>query len=123
MLVGGGRHAEAMEHDAGCAEVGTSFSLVAEEVVGGATSVFLIGFGAAAIPFSGGTLLVSPLATTLTTWASGAQGVAGAGTAQLPLQFGSPSAHGLNLWFQAGFLDLGAPQWVSLSNGLLVTVG
>lgn len=53
----------------------------------------------------------------------GTTGAPGAGTLTIPLSFPTPSYHGLSVYLQAGMLDPGAVQLLTLTNGLRITVG
>ncbi|HET6204640.1 MAG TPA: VCBS repeat-containing protein [Planctomycetota bacterium] len=89
--------------------------------IGGGLGVFAIGDQPASVPIVGGTLLTTvlflfgfPL--------GGTPGVAGEGSATIPWTAG-PGLGGLTIYQQVGILDPGAPQGVSLTNGLRYTIG
>ena len=69
----------------------------------------------------GGTLLATPLV--LFGFAlGGTPGAAGEGIATIPW-LAPPALAGASLYQQVGVLDPSAPQGISLSNGLLYTIG
>ena len=82
-----------------------------------------VGFSAGAVPIYGGTLYVDPVAGFLPVTVSGALGVAGAGSLNIPLLFSSPAVAGLVFYVQGGFVDPTAGQGVSCSNAVLVEIG
>ncbi len=88
----------------------------------GAGGLLLLGFSPSAVPLLGGTLHLSPIASSFTISAGGTPGGPGTGSFALPLFFG-PGLVGLTFYLQAGFLDAGAVQGVSRTNGLAVTIG
>jgi Tol biopolymer transport system component len=108
----------------GCPLPGATISLRIEDVVGGALGGLVMGLGPAAVPFKGGTLHVGTLLLSFNLLLGGAPGSAGKGNLTLPLSIpNDPIFSGLSFYFQAAFQDSAAPQGVSLTRGLLVTVG
>lgn len=107
----------------GCPEIASSFSVRVDSALGGSFGQLLIAPAPAALPLFGGTLLVAPAALVVPVQLQGALGQPGAGTLQLPVLVNDPALVGASVFLQAGFFDPGAPEWVSLSNGLELTIG
>ena len=107
---------------AGCPRIGTSFTVAANQLLGGSIGVLIAG-SPASIPAFGGTLLVFPIQATILLAASGAPGTPGVGIAGLPVQVQQPSLAGTSIWLQAAFLDAATPAGWSLTNGLQVVLG
>ncbi|HET6201332.1 MAG TPA: VCBS repeat-containing protein [Planctomycetota bacterium] len=89
--------------------------------IGGGLGVFAIGNQPANVPIVGGTLLTT-VQVLFAFPLGGMPGVAGEGSATIPW-VAPPSLAGVTLYQQVGILDPGAPQGVSLSNGLRYTIG
>ena len=87
----------------------------------------LLGVGSAsqvAFPVFGGTLLVQFLPVTIPLLLGGTTGVAGAGSASLPVPLSTdPSTVGVNLNFQAWLLDAGASFGLSHTNAIEMWIG
>lgn len=107
----------------GCPELNKPITIVASQVVGAAPGVLGIAAAPASIPLFGGTLLVDPSALMQPIFAAGTPGLGGAGQFTLPFTATDPSLVGASIYLQAGFLDVGAPQGVSLTNGLGISFG
>lgn len=107
----------------GCPDVGQAFSLAINSAIGGANGMFGVGGGPGNAPLFGGTLLLEPIDALLPIVATGTPGLAGAGGANIPVLVSDPALLGAMAWFQAAFLDPGAVQGVSLTNGLQVVIG
>ena len=101
----------------GCPSVGELFALDVDDAAPGAPGLLLVGLSTTPLPFAGGTLYPIPLLTSTAIAADGAGGLL------LPLSFANPASAGLGFTVQAAFIDLGAPQWLSLTNGLRVVIG
>jgi len=109
---------------AGTPAVGTSFTVEIADGLGAAPGVLLGGSHEVAIPLLDGTLLVLPILCRQGHVLAGAPGVAGAGTASLPVALpNDPSLVGAALRFQALYLDPGASRRYSFTRGLRVAVG
>jgi hypothetical protein len=109
----------------GTGALGSTVSLDVSLGLGGAPGAMLIGLpgSKAAIPVLGGTLLLTPAAN-VGLVLGGAPGAAGAGAASFPLAVpGSPVWLGFSLFFQAVFLDAGAPGGASMTNGVELWIG
>lgn len=115
-----------LDFDGGAAKVGnTTFALVADRLVGGAQSAFLLAFAAGNTPFSGIDVLVDlsvpPIALSVT--ANGAAGVPGAGRANLPLGIpASASLAGVTLFSQTVVFDPQGPQGLAATRGMRFTI-
>jgi hypothetical protein len=107
----------------GCPDVGVPFSIEIESVRGGASGWLALGFAQGALPILGGTLYVTPVASLVPVSVGGAPAAPGAGALSLPVIFSSPALAGLNLYFQGLFIDPAAAQFVSMTNGLLISIG
>lgn len=107
----------------GCPDVGASFTLSADQLVGGTLGLIGLGDGPATIPAFGGTILVFPIAATVVVVGSGAPTVPGIGSAGFSLTVTDPALLGVPFWFQGAFLDAGAVQGWSLTNGLQLVIG
>jgi len=83
--------------------------------LGGAQAYAIVGPKRAAFPYSGGTLLVWPLFSTIPFTLDGTSGVPGAGVTTIVT---TPSFSGLTLRYQVLIADSGAAQGVSMTNGL-----
>jgi hypothetical protein len=103
---------------------GASVALEARHLLGGATGVLAWGLAPAALPFKGGTLLVSlgPPGGLVPLVFPGAG--AGGGGLKLPFTLpDDPLLAGLSFYLQLLASDPGAPKGVSLSNGLEERIG
>ncbi|MCB9508321.1 MAG: hypothetical protein H6697_11740 [Myxococcales bacterium] len=107
----------------GCPDVGSTFGVVVDDVVGGASGILFIGLGATSVPFKGGSFLVDAVALQVPLGVGGTPGQPGAGDLGFPILLGDPLFVGLDLYWQVGFVDAGAVLGVSLSNGLRVQAG
>ncbi|HEX5012169.1 MAG TPA: hypothetical protein VFY71_17415 [Planctomycetota bacterium] len=108
----------------GCPQIGDSFTLKIDQVVGGAGGTLFVGLAPAAVPFKGGTFHVGALAITLALGVGGAPGTAGAGTLTLPAALPSdPLLQGLSIYLQAGFTDNTAVKKAALTQGLELEIG
>jgi hypothetical protein len=76
-----------------------------------------------AIPLVGGFLYVDPIVLFIPATASGLTGSPGAGAVGLPFLTTDPAWVGPTLDVQAGFIEAGAPFGVSLTNGLMISLG
>ena len=110
----------------GPATIGSGVSLDASNGLGGAPGAMLLGSGLASqvsIPVLGGTMLVLP-AVSLPVVLGGSVGVAGDGTSSLPLTIpASASVIGVNLNFQAVFVDAVAPAGLSMTAAVDMWIG
>jgi hypothetical protein len=110
----------------GPAQVGTVALMQVSNGVGGALAVLGYGVGIGnyvQLPLLGGTLYVLP-SVTQPLQLGGASGVAGAGSASVPLAVPSDSSLvGIDLRFQAAVLDAGAAFGVALSNAVEFWIG
>jgi hypothetical protein len=106
----------------GCPTVGSAFSFVIGDAVGSGAGVFLVGPGPASIPVFGGEVLVD-FWFWLDLVSDGAPGVGGVGTVNIPFFTADPAFFGQSVYVQAAFLDAGAVQGVSFTNGLHVSIG
>lgn len=104
-----------------------SFSLDVRDALGGAIAIAGVSFARASTPWSGVEVLIDPspasMALTQILFLSGPAGVAGAGSASLPLSMAipvDPSLAGLELFAQVG-VDEGGGSWAT-SRGLAFTV-
>jgi hypothetical protein len=107
----------------GCPDINSVFTISIDDVVGGASGLMIASTTPAAIPFFGGTLYVDPIQIIQPVTVSGTPPTPGAGSYGLPILATDPSVIGLTLFIQAGFLDAGAAQGVSLTNGLQLVIG
>ncbi len=95
------------------------FGLTTTNALGGSSAFLALGFAPAQVDALGLTLLVNPIATTLTTTTNGAAGIAGVGSATLTFPIPDiPGADDLNLYFQWFIADPNSPSGlVSASRG------
>ena len=93
--------------------------------VGGATGfLFYRPEALAPIPAFGGLLYTLPPLPMIPSTLSGSPGTGGAGSTSQPANLSdAASLLGVTLVIQAGFLDAGAIQGVSLTNGVRMTIG
>jgi hypothetical protein len=96
------------------------FAFATSNALGGTLGGIYIGFGQSLLPFAGGAILIDPFGPLVSFPLSfgGAFGVAGAGSASLPLPI-KPNYAGVSVYCQAYAVDFGTPHFVTLSNGLL----
>lgn len=103
---------------------GQTIGLNVTQGLGGAGGVLLLGVAKASIPLGGGTLLVLPPMTMLPFNLGGTPGTCGAGVGSYPIGIpNNPLLVGLAFYFQALFLDLGAPGGTSMTNGVELWIG
>ena len=97
-----------------------TFDVTCSEVFGGAPGFLGLSTGSAAIPLFGGTVLVNPVAVgaTFVPVVATAGGAVSVSTPIPPV----PSLIDAHVYFQYGFLDLGAAGNVSMSDGLDVQI-
>ncbi len=112
-------------HVGGCPRIGATFEFEVWDAVGGSGGLVLVSLASAPIPILGGTLhVLPPFVLQLPFATSGAVGAAGAGTAYLPqLVPSNPALVGLPIFTQALIADGGAPEGLTLSNAIELTVG
>jgi len=109
---------------AGCPQVGGAIALELSGGVGGAPGALFVGLSRGALPFKGGTLLVSSLVTQVNLVLGGAASVPGTGSLSLPVVLpADPVLQGFDVFLQGALQDLGAPQKVSLTAGLQMHIG
>jgi FG-GAP-like repeat len=89
--------------------------------LGSASGLLVIGFAPDATPVLGGTLLVTPL-DFFPIQLGGVPGAPGAGSLSIPFIMPA-SLVGMSIFHQAGFVDGGAAQGISGTNGLQIDVG
>ena len=121
-LAGSGGHVPVL-YGVDCPEIGTLAVGIIQNGKGGfPPGALFVGLSSTSLPAVGGTLLVNPVIF-LNSSLFGAN-VPGVGTSNLLLPIpGNPVLIGLDLFFQAAYLDPGAVQGVSLTNGLQMTIG
>jgi hypothetical protein len=106
--------------------VGYTATLRVREGLGGASGLLVVGLAEANLPdhagLTGLTLYVDPITLMMPVQLSGAPGVAGAGSLDLPF-FLSPAFGGFHVFVQAGFGDPGAPNGISTTNGMEESIG
>ena len=107
----------------GCPDLFTPFTISIDNVVGGAPGYLAVGFAPAVIPAAGGFIYLWPIELLLDISVGGTPNVPGAGNVGLPVYLGDPALAGFNFYLQAAFLDAGAIQGLSLTNGLLLSIG
>jgi hypothetical protein len=90
--------------------------------LGGAPAVLAAGLQPLDVPFSGGALLVQPLAL-LPATLDGPAGVPGAGAASFALPIPAPSGAGTTVYLQGFVLDSGAGTLGALTGGLAAALG
>jgi len=113
-------------HGIGQARIGQWVSAKADDLLGGAPALVLVGVEHADVPLFGGELYVdlSNPYWVVTTRASGARGAPGVGSVSLSLNVPNDPALSLSRWIiQVFAVDPGAPFGVSMSNGLAVYMG
>lgn len=104
----------------GCPDLGSPWSLAVTQALGGAFGYLFVGTSVNAVPLKGGTFYVGGLALSLPVVTSGTPGFAGAGELNLPAMITDPTLAGVELVFQAGFVDPGALANATLTNALRV---
>ena len=108
-----------------CATIDTSIQLGLRDLVGGAPGLLALTAAPTSVPLYGGTLLVQPpLLWSMPFLADGPLSAAGAGEADILLTVpNNPSLIGIEVYLQAGALDSGAAQGISLTAGLALGIG
>ncbi len=107
----------------GCPNVGSTFQIKIEKVVGGTNGMLFAGLQPSALPFVGGQLLTFPIAVTLALAVGGTPGQAGAGSVSFPVLLSDPALVGISFYLQGAFADPAANGGVSLTNGVQITLG
>jgi hypothetical protein len=107
----------------GCPDVGSPFTISIDNVLGSAPGLLLAGPAPAAIPIVGGFLYVDPILQMEPFTVSGPLNNPGVGSFGLPIFVTDPAVTGLVIFLQAGFVDPGAVQGFSLTNGLKLIIG
>lgn len=107
----------------GCPDVGRTVTLQLDRCLGGTFGLLLLGTSPASLPAYGGTQLLAPIEAMVQFQCTGPVGAPGLGTITAPLPLTNPALIGLSIYFQAGLLDDGASQGVSISNGLQLVIG
>lgn len=107
----------------GCPDRSTPWSLSINAARAGTVGLLGIGDGPANVPALGGSLLIFPINATWVFATSGAPGLPGIGTYNLPVLLTDPALVGLSFWFQAALIDAAAVAGFSLTNGLQVVIG
>ncbi len=107
----------------GCPDLGASFSLSADLLVGGTIGLLVLGAGPANVPAFGGSILIFPIVTTVVVVGNGAPNIGGVGSAGIGLTITDPALLGVSFWLQGAFADAGAVEGLSLTNGLQVVIG
>jgi hypothetical protein len=108
---------------AGDTSIGGNFTVDIEDGLGGAFGAAVLGFQRADLPFYGGSLLVNPPLTFVFLTLSGSSGASGAGTFSAIASIADPSMGGVVFQLQGIFVDAGAAEGYSLSQGLEITAG
>ena len=121
-LVGSGNFVPSLS-TSGCPDVGSGFTINFESVLGGASGWMALGFASGATPLLGGTLYVDPVVSLIPITAGGTPATAGAGSLSIPVTFTAPALAGLTFYLQGLFLDPSAVQFLSMTNGLLISIG
>lgn len=108
----------------GCPFLGAFTDVKVADGVGGAPGFLALGTAQGAFPFLGGTLLVDGLVALVPHFLGGDPGVKGKGTAVLTFPAPTePALVGATVYAQGGYLDAGAVQGISMSNGLRIVIG
>ncbi len=103
----------------GCTSEGAAITIITEQIVGAAPGFLFIGTAPASVPFKGGSFLVGSLFLQIPMNVGGAPGAPGAGSLSFATTLsGTIGLSGLSLYMQTGWVDAGAVQGASLSNGL-----
>ncbi|MGQ0551809.1 MAG: TolB family protein [Planctomycetota bacterium] len=107
-----------------CPLPGATINLHLDDLVGGASGILFIGVGSASAPFKGGSFLVGGIVLQVPLGIGGTPGQGGAGALDLsaPLP-NDPFLSGFSIFLQGAFLDAGAVQGVSLTQGLEMEIG
>jgi subtilisin family serine protease len=105
----------------GCPREGNTISFEVAAARGGTSGFLLLGTAQISVPLFGGTLLVSPTLS-LPRVMTGTAGAPGGGTDSLLLSLPVGTA-GVTLCLQGLYLDAGAVQGFSFSQGLTITIG
>jgi hypothetical protein len=106
----------------GCAKVLDSTQLRVSKGLGGTIGAFVLSTGQASIPALGGTILVFPATFLIPHVLSAPSSVPGAGSITYELPLVDPAWAGVTFYAQCGYVDPGAAGFVSLSNGLRVSL-
>lgn len=106
----------------GCPDSNQPFSIVVDHLVGGTIGLLVFGGAPASFPAFGGTIHAVP-ESSFVLLGTGAVGVAGAGSATLPVTITDPALVGVPVFLQGAFLDDGAIEDWSLTNGLQLVIG
>lgn len=103
---------------------GHDIALEFGDFLGGTTGALFIGIQPSSVPFVGGTLLVDPFGPFVMVSFPFPGTGAGGGDFRLPFTLSdNPVFVGVTLYLQAAASDVAAPGGVSLSNGLMETIG
>ena len=109
---------EPILYGAGYPEPGAALSLSVGQAAPSSTCALFIGFSAAAIPFRGGSLLVSPPFQVIPLPLNAA------GENTLPVALpNNPNLSGLSVYLQAFVVDSGAPFGISSTRGVQLVIG
>ncbi len=106
----------------GCPLMGRSVTLQLTDGLGGAPGLLVVGSTATSLSFAGGTLLASLGVLTFHVL-PGTPGVPGEGAFALPAVVPAGTPSGLTAYLQCLYVDSGAVEGYSLSDGLKVTIG
>lgn len=121
-LAGTGGSAPVLD-GAGCTLDGGFVELTVTTGLGGAPGLLLGGFAGSQLPFYGGTLWVGGILLVLPHALDGVPGVPFAGTAEITLPLPTDQVLvGVELYFQSGYVDAGAPFGASLTNAVKTTI-
>lgn len=119
-LAGSGGFVPAIETN-GCPAVGITFQINVTQGLGGASGVLFLSSQQVAFPFVGGTLYIgSPVLASIPHVLLGAG--EGNGTVSFPFTIPVASLAGVTLHAQAGYLDVGAVQGLSLTSSISVVL-
>jgi hypothetical protein len=116
-LAGSGGFVPLLELD-GCPVLSSPAAFELSAGLGGAFGVLLISGTSGSAPFRGGTLLVSGTLLVMPHFLSGASGQPGAGQFSLGFTMTDPALSGVDVFAQGLYVDAGAVQGVSLTQGL-----
>jgi hypothetical protein len=108
----------------GCPNIGGSFTLTLDHMVGSANATLFIGLSKTSVPFKGGSFFVGNVLLSLGLGLGGPPAVAGAGALTLPAALpNDPLLQGVSVFLQAGSQDAAAVKGVSLTQGLELEIG
>lgn len=107
----------------GCPDIGEPFALTFSSVRGGAPGAVFVGSATGTLPWKGGTFYPANVALMVNITVGGPAGEPGAGFLSLPSSLDPPSLQGIDLHFQAAFIDSGAVKGISLTNALRIQPG